>query len=382
MRLLIAFLGILFAVAIFYFGFMNRDGSPFRQQNQPQLNVNLQEIKPAKWQPIDKDKLRRVNIDDDEEDEWLLFYKDGYSTGQIGAVIYDAQNTPRGIGVPIPQQAPVYLVPYRLMPGYRFAKNVGYLGDDGIEAEAVGLSPDQQTPDVQRSKSGASDNLKGDLLQIRGKYRNKFNRLSLFQWKGIDAGYVGVQAFTPGWLSLSETKPNEWGAWNRNDFIQTVWAWEPQTDRSNICRVAMWQLQPVGQLTPETRFVAHYDNAALYFCSGRLPESPAFPEGMVLKYLLSASGSRNNLLSADTLPAPLKKLGKVRVLYLETPLVTSQPDGQPVSTVKANFIAAIGDSETPSVNYFSTVWTVEMEPPAKITDPIRWRLTGVTLSQN
>ncbi|RUA15832.1 MAG: hypothetical protein DSY55_05450, partial [Clostridia bacterium] len=221
-----------------------------------------------------------------------------------------------------------------------------------------------------------------NLLQIRGKYRKKFNRFSLFQWKGIDAGYVGVQAYTPGWLSLSETKPNEWGAWDRNEYIQTVWAWEPQTDRSNICRVAMWQLLPVGELTAETRFVAHYDNAALYFCTGSLPESPAFPEGVVLKYLLASSGSRNNLLGADALPASLKNLGKVRVLYLETPLITEQPDGQPVSTVKANFIAAEEGSGNSSVNYFSTVWTVEMEPPAKITDPIRWRLTGVNLSQN
>ena len=382
MRLLIAFLGILFAVAIFYFGFMNREVSPFRQQDQPQLNVNLQEIKPAKWQPIDKDKLRRVNIDGDEEDEWLLFYKDGYSTGQIGAVIYDAQNTPRDIGVPIPQQAPVYLVPYHLMPGYRFFKNVGYLGDDGIDAEAVVLSPDQQSSDDQRSNRGASGNLKGDILQIRGKYRNKFNRFSLFQWKGVDTGYVGVQAYTPGWLSLSETKPNEWGAWSRDDFIQTVWAWEPQTDRSNICRVAMWQLQPLGPLSQETRFVAHYDNAALYFCSGRLPESPAFPEGLVLKYLLSSSGARKGLLSIDALPEALKNLGKVRVLYLETPLDTSLPDGQPVSTVKANFISGGDGSESSSVSYFSTVWTVKMEPPAKITDPIRWRLVDVTLAPN
>jgi hypothetical protein len=359
LRTILAILGVIAAIAIVWFVFFSDRGG---QRVATTNSIDIDEIKPPNWKPLDeKEKLILINLDDDVAVEWLFLYRDEYSTNQIGGMVYDAQNRPRGTEqVPVPSQAPVYLVPYRLMPDYSIQKNHGYLGDDRVIYKAVGPSP-------ASSADGPQADLQGEFLFIQGQFRGRTNRFSVFWWIDAQRGYGGALATTPGWFSLSEQSPNDWDLWEDNEklaALQSLWAWEPQTDRSNICRVVQWRLVSGGDPNVKsdvTRyFEADYDRGTLRFCRGAVPSEPAFPEGQVLAYLLDGNVGR---WQGEAVP-----FGHVRVYHLSTPGYTDRPFERPVAEVDATFESQSG---------LRTVrFTVEMIQPNVISDPVRWRITS------
>ena len=368
-RTILAILGIVFAVIIIYFVFFY-DGQK-RVQATP-LNINLEEIKPPEWKAYDEDGLELINIDHDAEPEWLFLYKDGYGTNQIGGVIYDAQNRPRGdFSIPIASQVPTYLVPYKLLPDYPASKNQGYLGDLQVDYKTVGnqlvLTP-TATPASTPPPKAAS--MTGERLLVRGSHYllNKkdgpavVNRFSVFWWVGPEYGYSGALAYTPGWFSLSKKKADDWADWkDAPERINRLWAWEPQVDRSNICRVVKWQLDP-GDNPPITwHFQALYEESFLRFCTNGIPSEPAFPEGQVLAYLLDGRSSR---WKKGTENPP--KYADVNVFAISEPEITDQPFQRPIAPVDVDFEAADG--------FHSMRWVLEMIPPATVKDPVRWRI--------
>jgi len=361
LRTILAILGIIFAIGIIYFVFFHKGSPP---KSIP-LNVNLEEIKPPGWKPYDeKNGLVMINIDHDAEPEWLFLYWDEYSTHQIGGVIYDAQSRPRNeFSIPVASQAPTYLIPYKLLPDYPPSKNRGYLGDNAVEYQAVG-SQDVRTP--TRPPSGTatpSPNIaSGDRLLVRGKFNNLVNRFSLFWWVSPEYGYSGALAYTPGWFSLSDTNPQDWNAWKDHPLgITQLWAWEPQMDRSNICRVALWKLES-GPNPPITwHFTAMYDESYLRFCRGDVPSEPAFPEGQVMAYLFDMDARRWKGGAG-----PLPRYNNVRVYNISEPEITDQPFDHPVAPVDVDFWASDG--------FHSMRWVLEMIPPATVKDPVRWRI--------
>ena len=363
-RILFFFLGALLFIAILFVLLFKRDAPFLRAEKEQQLIIDLQEVKPDTWTPIYDEGLLQVNIDDDEVAEWLFLYRNQGDTGQIGGVIYDAQNSPLdslSLALPLPRQSPAYLIPYHLMPDYPPTKNQGYLADDAIQCQ--GIFEDDQKDDVKNF-----DVISGNRLQFRGIHRGRTNRVSIFWWLGRQAGYAGALAYTPGWFSLSPDNPN-WPDWpgcggkSPPEKIETLWAWEPQVDRANICRRVVWRLQGM-------QFVADYEHSNITFCSGlnsnqnhMLLTEPAFPEAQVLAYLLKPDPARwKNPDNAWPLSCP------ATVLRISAPLITDQPPQHPLSDVDVDFLA--------DGHEYHMVWTVEMQPPASINDTVHWRIVS------
>ncbi len=358
MRIIIGIIAIVVAIALFFL-FINRDILPFGNQGQVPLQIDLQTIKPTTWKPFYDEGLKNVDIDGDDVAEWLFIYYNQGDTGHIGGVIYDAQNRPQvDNSVAIPQQTSAYLIPYPLMPDYSPGKNQGYLGDDDIQIQGVYTDP-------ARKPEGDSGAIKGDRLQFRGIHRGKTSYFSTFWWIDQQSGYGGALAYTPGWFSTSRDDPN-WPNWDSNSeptYVTTLWAWEPQMDRSNTCRRVQWQLEGV-------RFVADYANSDLMFCSGftdpnngLLLTDPAFPEAQVLAYLID--GNTNRWKAPD---AAFQVSAPATVLRISEPEITDQPADQPVSTVDVDFIMDNVERHM--------VWTVAMQSPTSINDTVHWRITG------
>ena len=360
-RTILAILGIIFAILIIYFIFFYDGGNGAQA---PPLNINLEEIKPPEWKAYYEDEgLKLINIDHDAEPEWLFIYWDGYGTNQIGGVIYDAQNRPRGDdSIPIVNQVPTYLVPYKLLPDYPSSKNRGYLGDAGIDIKAAGaqvvLTP---TPTPASTPPAPAKAESGERLLVRGRFNNLVNRFSIFWWVSPEIGYSGALAYTPGWFSLSKEHPGEWGQWeNAPEKITQLWAWEPQVDRSNICRVAEWRLEPGDQPPMTWHFRALYEESFLRFCTSGLPSEPAFPEGQVMAYLLDGNKGR---WKEGAAPAPF---ADVKIYAISEPEITAQPPKSPIVPVDVDFWARDG--------FHSMRWVLEMIWPDIVQDPVRWRI--------
>ncbi len=357
-RTLLALLGILVVIAITYFAFFS-GGRP--AINTP-LNVDLDEIKPSHWEPYLDRGLLQINIDHDVEPEWLFLYRDRYGTGQIGGVIYDAQTRPRGDdSAPVPSQVPVYLVPYKLLPDYSATKNQGYFGDTKVAYKTVGdqviLTP---TPTPAKTPEANVQAIQGERLLLQGWFNNLVNRFAVVWWIDEASGYGSALAYTPGWFSLSPIHPYDWEAWEQQpESILSLWAWEPQMDRSDICRVAQWLLEEGPDPLRTRHFSALYDEGVLRFCSASIPSEPAFPEGQVLAYLLDGQSYR---WEADNPP----QYSHVRVYAISEPVTTDQPMTRPAATVDVDFQASDG--------WHSMRWYVEMIPPTSIKDPVRWRI--------
>ncbi|HID34872.1 MAG TPA: hypothetical protein EYP25_09980 [Anaerolineae bacterium] len=359
-RTILAILGVSFVLVTSAVIFLGKTPA-----NTTPLNVNLDEIKPPQWQAYYRDDgLVQINIDHDAEPEWLFFYKDGYNADRVGAVIYDAQNRPRNdFSIPIASQAPAYLIPYRLLPDYTPSKNLGYLSDSDIEFRTAGsqsiLTP---TPTPAATPAPQTQAMSGAKLLVKGKIHDGvINHFAIFWWMSPEFGYNGALATTPGWFSLSSSDPQDWKAWKDDpDKITQVWAWEPQVDRSNICRVAAWTLEGDGKDPATWHFSAHYDESQLRFCTREIPSEPAFPEGQVLAFLLDQK--RNRWRES----ASVQTFDNVRVLHISEPVITDQPPEQPRSFVDVDFNARDG--------LHSMRWTVEMIPPATVKAPVRWRI--------
>lgn len=360
-RFILAVLGILLFIAVIFVLVAKRDQLFLRGEKETQLIIDLQKVKPETWKPIYEKGLLEVNVDGDDVTEWLFLYRNQGDTGQIGGIIYDAQNRPKDeTSLALPQQTSAYLIPYPLMPDYPPTKNQGYLADEAIQCQGI------FTDDREQEESGRV--ITGDRLQFRGIYRGRTSRVSLFWWLDQRSGYAGALAYTPGWFSTSKDNPN-WPNWpacgekSVPEKIETLWAWEPQMDRSNICRRVEWRL--VGM-----QFIADYEHSDITFCSGLssgnnelLLKEPAFPEAQVLAYLLKPDPGRwKNPDRALSLPGPAK------VLRISEPVVTDAPPERPVSDVDVDFLSQGRE--------YHMVWRVEMQPPARINDTVHWRIIG------
>ena len=363
LRTILAVIGIILAVAILYYFFVIRnDAMGVRVQNTKPLNIDLREIKPDEWESVTDEGLLKISIDGDKDIEWLFFYKDKGDTNQIGGLIYDAQNQPKGVtSMAASQQSPAYLIPYRLMPDYTHEKSAGYLGDSHIEYHAASIATNK--PDERPQES---DVIVGNRLLVSGFYNKAPNRLSVFWWTGPQQGYGGALAYTPGWFSLSDTNPHDWFKWaggkNEKEEVDNIYAWEPQMDRSNICRRATWRLEG-EQDDNSLHFVPDYANSDLVFCRGGLPTEPAFPEAQVLAYLLDEkSDSRKNRLKEG---ASAPAFSGVEVKKINQPTIT-------IDTAAVDVVVEF----TADGTYHKMVWKVEMIPPESLKSSVHWRIVS------
>lgn len=318
----------------------------------PSLNIDIRAITPDSWQP-GPGGLEDINIDGDPDIEYALFYT--YDGGLWGGVIYDGQNQPRGDpNVTAPNQAPAYLVPYRLLPDYVSSKPSDYLGNDRVAWQDVYVRSD--------GDKAAPLTVSRDRIQVRGDFRGRTTRFSAFWWLEDPRGYGGATTSTPGWFSLSRDKPDQWAAWAEEKPIIQLWAWEPLESRSNICRRVPVTLAGGEQVTPPGGFARNDAVADLSFCSGDVPADPAYPEAQVLAWLLQPADNR---LSSSAMNVP--RYTGAQVQRLSTPAdLSTQKDGRIVASGEVDFIA---DNLARRMQ-----WSAEMLSPASIRDQVHWRI--------
>jgi hypothetical protein len=328
-----------------------------RQRLGMQLDLNA--IKPTAWQPVRG--LQRIDLDEDEEDEWLLFYR--YDQGAIGGVIYDAQTVPRNrVDVSIPEQSPGYLVPYRLLPDYIGSKTGGYLGDDEIDWKAILLSGRPPAPAEQGREATTQPH--ADRLLVRGRFRNRYNRFAQFWWIDANRGYGAAYAATPGWFSLSREHPDDWAAWDQGQNIVELWAWVPQADRSDLCRRTPWVWADGTERSPRQNFLPDELRAEVDFCAGKAPDDPAFPEAQVLAYIRYGGDGRWDPSAQDRIVRfPQARVWRIAV-------ASEVPQGDTVVATGEVDLIAPGQPQR-------WWWAAIMLPPTDLRETIRWRITGM-----
>lgn len=237
-----------------------------RPQEGVELPLNLMDVIPADWEPQDK-RLPTVSIDGDDEEEWLLIYRyDSAQEGRgpIGGVIYDAQVdiSPHQLGVRIPYRS-AFLVPYKLLPDTYPGKGQGYLADLRVGA------PEQADTDGD----GKPDEL---IIKGYGHDPQTITRLSIFRWVDKERGYAVEHFHGDGGITPVDR--------NKDGVFEEIVVKERLHDRSQLCRRRVYRRQGSD----------HYkvDSPTLVFCYGR-PEHPFYPEGVVLAFLLSSQGERD-----------------------------------------------------------------------------------------
>lgn len=350
MRIIVIILVIVAILAFIYY--LAQRGFDLFADTTSNLNINVEDITPDTWVP-GPNGLEDINIDGDDEIEDVLFYT--YDNGLWGGVIYDGQNRPRGeTDVTAPNQAPAYLVPYRLLPDYVNTKPSDYLGNDSVVWQQIYVRSD--------GDPNAPLTVSRDRIQVRGKYGGRDTRFTAFWWLEQPRGYGGATASTEGWFSLDRTNPNDWTAWTDMKPIIQLWSWEPMVNRSNICRRVPLTLIDGEKYAPPGTFERNDAAADLGFCNGAAPADPAYPEAQVLAWLLEPKADR---LSSAAMGVQEYQHAQVQVLSAPADLST-QVDGRIVASGEVDFIADNGANRMK--------WDAEMLPPANIQDQVHWKI--------
>jgi hypothetical protein len=242
-----------------------------------ELPLDLADIIPQAWEPQDK-QLPTVDIDGDDEPEWLLIYRYDSARegrGPIGGVIYDAQVdiSPHDLGEPIPYRS-AFLVPYKLLPDTRPGKGQGYLADVRVaEPESTDVNGD-----------GRADEL---ILKGHG-HDPAVTRLSIFRWEGKEEGY-SVQHFHGSGGITSEDQDSD-------GVLEKIAVLDLLHERSQFCRKRTYTRQDGGTYWAS--------DPSVVFCYG-VPKHAFYPEGVVLTFLLSSKQKRQAELAKASSEAGL-----------------------------------------------------------------------------
>lgn len=373
----------------------------------PELNIDLGMILPEEWKAVST--WESINIDADAEEEYLLFYRYDASTtadgeeisGPIGAVIYDSQ-TP--IGMPEETDdssrppAP-WLQPYALLPNYWQGAGFGFVAPPRQTGRPEWIVVRREDPretenryfevlaeQMPASVSGqAVGEAPGDLpvhdeLIVFGGHSpiGGPTYISIFWWSTISEGYGSTQISAPGGLYVEEWD----GAADRSP-MRTIRARYPAHDRSLLCKESRFERRLDAELTSAGAYRAaiYYEEGPrkLLFCYG-IPQSPFYPEAVVLAYLLQPDGN-SQLLSEEarqTVPRALEGFAWVDAMetYSTIPTFAGQAaTSQRITTeVLASLVFQVG-AELESRLYAFTLEHVPSDLSNRTTD--QWLIISV-----
>lgn len=278
------------------------------------LNINLRDILPAEWQAVGQ--WQSVNIDADSQPEYLLFYTydasrsdDGENiAGPIGGVIYDSQS-PASVPANEADSRPPspWLQPYALLPSYWRGAGHGFVAppkaDAPIAFEVKRALPEEVKNDYFQALAAqqilnatatvtptvlpANDELVvfGGSSPIGG-----VTHISVFWWSTPQEGYRSTQISASGGLRVMK-----WDAAAERSPIRQVRARYAEEDRSNLCKESIFtryldeKYPSPGAYRPPVYYAE--GPRRLIFCYG-IPDTPFYPEAVVLAYLLDPSGRR------------------------------------------------------------------------------------------
>jgi hypothetical protein len=248
-----------------------------QQTSSAQPSEILAKYLPEDWTALTEGSnvkgFQEVNIDGDDDPEWLYFFHydgQGDNPGPVGGIIYDAQQDVQS------QQPAALFVPYRLLPDWRDGKGQGYLGEKTVSWSEAWIDPD------------VVDSLANELVVTGLSAGDLVTRLSLFRWLSIEQGY-GVSHFIGNaGVLLAPSGPAE------NALVGEVVTFNRLNDRSRLCEKVVHTRQG-----SELRFAA--TQPAIVFCPltpdvTGVPDQPTYPEAVVMAWLL---GGQPDSLALD-----------------------------------------------------------------------------------
>lgn len=335
---------------------------PILSRSEPDLPIPLADLIPQDWRLLDAKRgkldLQPVNLDDDPEIEWLLYYHydnvPGGANGPIGGIIYDAQQDSAQydpqVTVPFPYQPSVFLVPYRLLPDSRMNKGQGYLGDTNVAWEPTYKDPAAVSDEVEIPKA--------DELVVRGYDGGSVTRLTLAWWQGPTTGYGVVHFQGSHSVMVADTSPAA--------LVQKVEARDHMNDRSYLCKKTVFTREATGApafvVSPPT----------LEFCQGT-PSDPTYPEAVVVAWLLGRNAALidpNQVAAVQGLvPDPPARI--ISVTYSST----QEPTG-----LGRNALSQIEVYTTieDALGRRDLVWHLTELKPTDVGETSVWRIDGVT----
>ena len=372
-------------------------------RGQTELNIDLSAILPTEWKAMDN--WAAVNIDADSEQEYLLFYTydasrtaDGVAIpGPVGGVIYDSQ-TPASVPASDADARPPapWLQPYTLLPSYWRGAGYGFVAPPKADLPTFyavkRVLPDELTNNYfavlsAQQINGAAATPPGDLpandeLIVYGGNSavGGVTHISIFWWSNTQEGYGSTQIAASGGL-----KVEQWDGGENRSPIRQVRARYAEEDRSQLCKESLWTryLDPDYTSPSAFRPAVYYKEGPrkLIFCYG-IPETPFYPEGVVLAYLLDPTGHREMVAEGEreSVATTLADYQRVFALqYHQTvdaigPFQTS-PGGAPLRTTVRAWIVYPNETGEESRLYEFTLEHLPTNNSQRTTD--RWHIVGV-----
>ncbi|RLT37664.1 MAG: hypothetical protein DWI57_13445 [Chloroflexi bacterium] len=286
---------------------------------QPELNIDLSAILPTEWKAVGN--WTPINIDADSEQEYLLFYTYDASTtadntaiaGPIGGVIYDSQ-TPASVPANEADSRPPapWLQPYTLLPSYWRGAGYGFVAppkaDPPTALEVKRVLPEEVANNyfevlASQQISGAAATAppttlpaNDELIVYGGNSAiGGVTHISVFWWSSPREGYGSTQIAASGGLKVIK-----WDGGTDRSPIREVRARYAEEDRSQLCKESTFTryLDPDYTSTGAFRPAVYYVEGPrkLIFCYG-IPETPFYPEAVVLAWLLDPTGHREMVVA-------------------------------------------------------------------------------------
>lgn len=323
-----------------------------RDQASSQPSEILANYLPKDWVALSEGSdvrgFQEVNIDGDDDSEWLYFFSydgQGEAKGPIGGIIYDAQQPGTA------QQPAAVFVPYRLLPDWREGKGQGYLGETTVTWSPARIDPDiVDKPADELVVTGLSA---GDLP----------TRLSLFRWQGVEAGYAVAHFVGNAGVVLGPTGRTD------DALVGDVLTYNRLNDRSRLCEKVLH-----SRVGTELRFTT--TQPGIVFCplsaavTEGTPDHPTYPEAVVMTWLLN--GARGDLaLDNDALEALVTPAQVQRVVHVQYPgAATLVASATHVSEMSVQ--TALETTAGPR----TIQWNLVELPPAGEERTSRWRIAS------
>ncbi|MBI3958303.1 MAG: hypothetical protein HY328_05790 [Chloroflexi bacterium] len=373
-------------------------------QGEDPLNIDLRAILPTEWVAVGQ--WTPINIDADGEPEYLLFYTYDASTtadgeaiaGPIGGVIYDSQ-TPSSVPASEADARPPapWLQPYTLLPSYWRGAGYGFVAPpkatpphafevkrvlpDEVKNSYFTVLAAQQIPGAAATATPAVLPANDELVVYGGESAiGGVTHISIFWWSNTREGYGGTQIAASGGL-----KVEKWDGGESRSPIRQVRARYPENDRSQLCKESLWTryLDPDYTSPGAFRPAVYYREGPrkLIFCYG-IPETPFYPEAVVLAWLLDPSGYRELVAeeARETVARTLAVYLRVFALqYHQTvdaigPIQTTQ-GGAPLQTTVRAWIVYPSETGEETRLYEFTLEHLPTNNSRRTTD--QWRIVGV-----
>ena len=346
-------------------------------QPEPDLIATL----PTDWIVVNTETpWISVNIDYDDEDEFLLLYTynnqvtDGEvsAKGPTGASIFDLQNNselvPQARVVSMPYQPSASYIPYRILPNYWKGSDTGFIAPAGLQANVtvatINRSQEREVlvPSASTPEEGEPVEVEIKMEPIKELYiQDGGQTISIVWWRSLLEGYGTANIHAAAGFRDSQYETED----DPTTPLTTTTGLHPFNDRSELCNVTRYtreyldQKESTGSTEPENDLVVDIrfieEPLGIQFCKTP-PAAPFYPEAVVLKYLFDEQSEGDLLVLDDVnkreVATPLTEAlraedSTLRIISLYGPelIPFDNVDGSP-ATVCASFLDTSSDTVT------------------------------------